>query len=84
MKGLPEQDVATLFPKHQRPGLLILDDLMNNVKDSDDIVQLFTKGTHRCDVCAIYIAQNPFPGGKHQSMALLGSPHDFSRNIKNV
>ena len=65
IKGLPKQNIATLFPKHKRPGLLILDDLMNNVKDSDDIVQLFTKGTHHCDVCAIYIAQNPFPGGKH-------------------
>lgn len=38
IKGLPEENVTTLFPKHQRPGLLVLDDLMNNVKDSDSIV----------------------------------------------
>ena len=65
ISGIPEKGISTLFPEHLRPGLIILDDLMNVVKDSDKVVQLFTKGTHHCDVCAIYIAQNPFPGGKH-------------------
>ena len=65
IEGIPERETSDLFPPHARPGLIVLDDLMNDVKDSDRVVKLFTKGTHHCDVNAIYIAQNPFPGGKH-------------------
>ena len=43
--GLPE-DVAGLFPSSQaRPGLLILDDLMQESAKSPQITQLLTRGT---------------------------------------
>ena len=57
--------IEKLFPPKDRPGLLILDDLISQVKNSDEVCDLFTKGTHHNDTSCIYIAQNPFPGGKY-------------------
>ena len=65
IQGLPTVPIEKLFPPKDRPGLLILDDLMSQVKNSDEVCDLFTKGTHHNDTSCIYIAQNPFPGGKY-------------------
>ena len=64
-EGLPQGDMASLFGPDEKPGLIVLDDLMDDACRSNDVVELFTKGTHHHDVSCVFIAQNPFPGGKH-------------------
>ena len=50
IQGIPEGDIGQSFQLHDKPGLIILDDLMNDAKQSDNVVDLFTKGTHHHDV----------------------------------
>ena len=65
--GLPE-DVAGLFPSSQaRPGLLILDDLMQESAKSPQIIQLFTRGTHHLELFTITLPQNLYAGGQEQA-----------------
>lgn len=47
-KGIPEVslDHKSFFPPNQRPGLLILDDVMGQAGDSQTVVDLFTKDSH--------------------------------------
>lgn len=65
-RGLPD-DLDTLFPPHQRPGLLILDDLMLEAVQSPSVTQLLTRGTHHLDLFAITLTQNLYPGGREQT-----------------
>ena len=87
--GLPE-DVAGLFPTHQeRPGLLILDDLMQESAKSPQITQLLTRGTHHLELFTITLSQNLYPGGREQAsqnrnyhyMVLFKNPAD-TRYVK--
>jgi len=64
--GLPE-DVMNLFPPLQRPGMLILDDLMQETTKSPQITQLLTRGTHHLDLFTITLSQNLYPGGREQT-----------------
>ena len=64
--GLPE-DVMDLFPPTQRPGMLILDDLMQESAQSPQITQLLTRGTHHLDLFAITLSQNLYSGGREQA-----------------
>lgn len=65
-RGLPE-DVAELFPPSQRPGMLIMDDLMQEAADSSHITQLLTRCTHHLELFAISLSQNLYPGGRQQT-----------------
>ena len=65
-QGLPEEILA-LFPPQQRPGMLILDDLMQDMTKSSDVTQLLTRDTHHLDLFAITLSQNLYPGGREQA-----------------
>lgn len=65
-KGLPEGEMTELFPVSQRPGLLMLDDLMVEASKSRDMTQLLTRDTHHSDLFTITLCQNLYPGGREQ------------------
>ena len=62
--GVPK-NIGNLFKKNERPGILILDDLMWDCGSSKQIVDLFTRGSHHCDITTLYLTQNLFPPEKH-------------------
>jgi len=64
--GLPE-DVTSLFSIPQRPGLLILDNLMQESAKSPQITQLLTRGSHHLDLFTITLSQNLYSGGREQA-----------------
>jgi len=45
-------------------NLIVLDDLMTEMKNSDDLEKLFTKGSHHKNLTVIYLVQNLFEKGK--------------------
>lgn len=54
--GVPDQELIKKYPK---PLLLILDDLMLNVKN-DFLDLLFTRGSHNWNVSVIFVTQSLF------------------------
>ena len=83
-RGLPkynEDDLRDLQPKQRT--VIILDDLMDEAKNSKLVSKLFTQGRHR-KVSVILILQNAFPKGKYNTeiarnamyLALFKSPAD--------
>ena len=63
-KGIPK-NIQNLFPKHLRPGILVLDDLMRDCWEDQHVLDLFTRGSHHNDVTCLYLTQNLFPPGKY-------------------
>lgn len=61
VEGFPE-DIYNLFD--QTPGLLVLDDLMNESMKNDAMVELITRGSHHRHINTITLVQNLFPPGK--------------------
>ena len=91
-KGLPEFDVDDLHDlnKKKKKTVIVIDDLMEEAKDSKLVSKLFTQGRHR-NVSVILILQNAFPKGKFNTeisrnamyMVLFRSPADREQ-IKRV
>ena len=78
VQGLP--NLAELRKGASEPKLIVLDDLMSDVKDSE-IGQLFSKGVHHWGVSVVFIVQNIFYGGRTARvnahyLALFKSPSD--------
>jgi hypothetical protein len=46
------------------PKLVVIDDMMNNT--NQNVVDLFTKGCHHCNISVFYITQNIFHQGRGQ------------------
>lgn len=65
-RGIPD-DISELFPPAQRPGMLILDDLMQEISKSPQVTQLLTRDTHHLELFAITLSQNLYPGGREQA-----------------
>ena len=66
-RGLPkynDEDLRDLNPV--KKTVIILDDLMEEAKNSTLVSKLFTQGRHR-NVSVILILQNAFPKGKYNS-----------------
>ena len=92
VKGLPEFDVDDLHDlnKKKKKTVIVIDDLMEEAKDSKLVSKLFTQGRHR-NVSVILILQNAFPKGKFNTeisrnamyMVLFRSPADREQ-IKRV
>ena len=59
LKGLPTEDEITDY----QPDILVVDDLMNQVKNNETFSELFTKGRHRDNMGIIFITQNMFLQG---------------------
>ena len=92
IKGLPDYDADDLHDlnKKRKNTVIIIDDLMEEAKDSKLVSKLFTQGRHR-NVSVILILQNAFPKGKFNTeisrnamyMVLFRSPAD-QEQIKRV
>ncbi len=59
--GLPE-NVTDLFGPHDTPGLLVMDDLMDQM---ERVVRVFTQESHHHDITTVFLTQNLFPPNKH-------------------
>jgi len=79
-QGLP--DMSKLKLDASQPKFLILDDLMQEVKSSKNLVQLFTKGSHHWNLSILHIVQNLFFDGLRTSrvnaqyLVLMKNPSD--------
>ena len=63
VEGLPEKPHEYFAKSEDRPGLIILDDLMSEMCHNAQVEQCFTKGTHHNDVTMVALLQNIFPKG---------------------
>ena len=79
--GLVDEKVI----RKNKPNIIVIDDLMNEVCDSRDMSNLFTKVSHHMNISVIFIVQNMFKKGKeirdirlncHQ-LIILKSPQDM-------
>ena len=79
-EGLP--DTECLKANKNVPKLIILDDLMGNVKKEDKLTHLFTCGSHHWNISVIHIVQNIFYSGLRTSrvnshyLVLMKNPSD--------
>lgn len=84
-EGLP--DSRDYSSDLKRSKLLILDDLQMESSDCDDVLNLFTKGSHHGNSSVFYTTQNLFHKGKHHRdislnsnyLVLLKNPRDKSQ-----
>ncbi len=80
IEGLP--DMVQLKKSIAKPKLLILDDLMQEMKSDKKLVQLFTKGPHHWNLSVLHIVQNLFFDGLRTSrvnaqyLVLMKNPSD--------
>ena len=68
--------------KNNKPDIIIIDDLMNEVGDSKSLANLFTKGSHHLNISVIFILQNIFHQGKMMRTISLNTHYFFL--MKNV
>ena len=79
-QGIPETEELKSTP--DKPKLLILDDLMQEMKGDKRLTQLFTKGSHHWNLSVIHIVQNLFFDGMRTSrvnaqyLVLMKNPSD--------
>ncbi len=62
IEGFPE-NLDSYFKG--KPGILVVDDLLNSCINNASFVEHITKGTHHKGITTIFLVQNLFPGGKH-------------------
>ena len=80
VEGLP--DMASLKLNPACPKLLVLDDLMQEMKSDKKLAQLFTKGSHHWNLSVVHIVQNIFFEGLRTSrvnaqyLILMKNPSD--------
>lgn len=85
LEGLPSQKMINDFSN----SLLILDDLINETKDDDFLLNIFTKWSHHKNISVILVTQNIFNKGKilrsvHLNthyLVLFNNPRDKSQII---
>ena len=70
-QGVPELEEDLSDIKTSKHTIIVLDDLMDEAKDSPVVSKLFTQGRHR-NASVILLLQNMFPKGKYNT--------DISRN----
>ena len=61
-----------------RPGILIVDDLMASCSNDDRMADLMTKHSHHRNITVIYIVQNLFPPGKFSRTISLNCHYIFA------
>ena len=64
MHGIPDYIHSPQFINPGKMNLVILDDLMTEVKCDQRIADPFTKGSHHRNISIVYLNQNVFPQGK--------------------
>ena len=78
IQGLPD---LSKLKSDNRPKLLILDDLMQEMKSNKNLVTLFTRGSHHWNLSVVNIVQNLFFEGRTsrvnaQYLVLMKNPSD--------
>jgi len=61
VSGIPDKE--TLKQNENEAKLLILDDMMDTLKDNKQLTELFIKGCHHWNISCIHICQSLFFGG---------------------
>lgn len=77
------------YIRENKPDVVIVDDLMNEVGDDKKMANLFTKGSHHLRISVIFIVQNIFHQSKHMRtislnchyMIILKNPRDKSQIV---
>lgn len=64
-EGLPDKKTIEEFTHDMKHALIIIDDLMSKLVQSDDVLQLFTVTSHHRMASCCFISQNLFCAGKH-------------------
>lgn len=62
--GLPSLDVIYEMSEKE-PLLIVLDDLIHKIVDNQDMLLLFTQGSHHKNISVIFMTQNLYHGGKN-------------------
>ena len=62
--GLPDPSHLTKWFGPTRRGVLVLDDLMEEVGQDKHALDLFTKDSHHHNITVLYLTQDLFPPGK--------------------
>ena len=81
-QGLPTEEMIENGGEHT---MIILDDLQQEVVNSELIEKLFTQGSHHRNVTVVYLTQNLFRQGKNaRNITLNGHYMVFFRNPRDV
>ena len=62
IKGIPPENIENLTGQ---PMIVVIDDLQEQATKSDQVEELFTKGSHHKNMTVIYLTQNLFRQGKN-------------------
>jgi len=60
-QGIPSQEQIEEF----KPDIVVIDDLMSDLKNDENIKNLFIKGSHHMNISVIFIVQNLFNQDKN-------------------
>ena len=71
LKGIPSIEII----KNTNPDIIVIDDLMNDLKNDENIKSLFIKGSHHMNISVIYITQNIFAQDKSMRTISLNSQY---------
>jgi hypothetical protein len=80
MQGVPDMNIIRQF--EPKPQLLVLDDMMQEMKHDSNLIKLFTRGCHHWNISVIHIVQNLFFEGlrtsriNSQYLVLMKNPSD--------
>ena len=85
-KGIPTSDSSTSLADGDH-HIIVMDDLMDDVTNSKDTQNLFTRGSHHRNLTIIYLNQNMYCQGKSARtinlnthyMVLMRNPRDVSQ-----
>lgn len=64
-QGLPDREDLDNYSEGLDHVILVLDDLMLKITQSEDCVQLFTVTSHHRNITVLFLTQNLYPPGKY-------------------
>jgi hypothetical protein len=71
INGKPhDKDIETF-----KPNIIVVDDLMDELRNDDTLAKIFTRGSHHNNICIIYIIQNLFLKGQQMRTISLNSQY---------
>jgi len=65
IRNLPTEDIYELFNSETTPGILVLDDLMQEVNKDKNVLRWITADGHHSDFAIIIMQQSVFPNFKN-------------------
>lgn len=64
-EGLPDKQTIEEFSKNKTHTLLILDDLISKIVQSEELLHLFTVTSHHANISCVLHSQSLYPVGKY-------------------